>query len=79
MPDTLMSALIQAPFVLVMAYLVQRFLASMAARDKEWQVVIEQIGESLDALTATIHKLSDLIDTHDALTRSDGRMRARRR
>lgn len=77
MPETLISALVQAPFVLIMAYLVQKFLAHLKARDEEWREFLEQADERmierLDALTEAIRDLSQLIVTHDALTRAAGR------
>ncbi|HEC23430.1 MAG TPA: hypothetical protein ENI95_11000 [Chloroflexi bacterium] len=76
MPDMLISALVQAPFVLAMAYLVQRFLAHLDARDREWQETIRRTYETVDALaermdelTGAIKDLRDIILTHDALTR----------
>lgn len=76
MPETIISALVQAPFVLVMAYLVQRFLAHMDARDKEWQEFLDQaderLAERMDRLTEAIERLSNLVITHDALTRGRG-------
>lgn len=62
MPEPLISALIQAPFVLVMVYLVHRFLAHLTAHDRAWQ-------ERLEALTGAIDNLTDLIVLHDAATR----------
>lgn len=74
MTDTLISALVQAPFVLVMAYLVQRFLAHLAARDNEWRHFIERAEQARAAqmqdLTEAVHGLSALIIEHDASVRA---------
>jgi hypothetical protein len=78
MPDILISALVQTPFVLVMVYLVQRFLAHMDARDEEWRNFIEradeQLADRLDHLASTVERLSVLVINHDAAVR--GWMRA---
>lgn len=63
MPEPLISALIQAPFVLVMVYLVHRFLAHLDAHDRAWQ-------ERIAALTEAVNHLSQLVVSHDAATRS---------
>ena len=77
MSETLISALVQAPFVLVMAYLVHRFLAHLDAHDAEWRDFAEQthevFGERLDRLSDAIERLSDRVISHDAATRSDAR------
>jgi hypothetical protein len=76
MPDMVISALVQAPFVLAMAYLVQRFLAHLSQRDEEWQGFTERtysvMAERIDGLTEAIERLTDLLITHDALTRGIG-------
>lgn len=73
MPDTLISALVQAPFVLAMAYLVQRFLTHINERDQEWQQFMERtdekLAERLCELTEAVNHLSMLIVAHDARTR----------
>jgi hypothetical protein len=78
MPEMLLSALVQAPFVLVMAYLVQRFLAHLDARDAEWRAFIEDMDQGmsdrLDELTRAIERLSELLISHDAATRGAVRL-----
>ena len=73
MPDTLISALVQAPFVLAMAYLVQRFLTHLNERDQEWQQFLERtdeaLAERLGDLTDSVNRLSLLIVAHDARVR----------
>ncbi len=78
MPEMLLSALVQAPYVLVMAYLVQRFLAHLDARDAEWRAFIENMeqgmGDRLDGLAHAIERLSELLISHDAATRGAVRL-----
>lgn len=73
MPEILLSALVQAPFVAVMLYLVHRFLAHLDAHDAAWREFTEQsharLGERLDGLRASIDNLGLLIRDHDAATR----------
>lgn len=73
MPDTLISALVQAPFVLVMVYLVNRFLTHLDAHDQDWRDFTDHVylthGERLDRLTEAIDRLSQLVVTHDAAMR----------
>ena len=73
MPEPLIAALVQAPFVLVMAYLVQRFLAHLNERDQEWRAFIahadETLAERLAELTEAVKELSMLVVAHDAATR----------
>lgn len=80
MPESLISALIQAPFVLVMAYLVHRFLAHLNARDAEWRGFMAQMqdsfGDRLDDLTEAIDHLTEIVITHDAATRAAARRSA---
>jgi len=47
MPDLLISALVQAPFVAVMAYLVNQFLKHLDARDEEWRASMNEADEHL--------------------------------
>ena len=69
MPDLLISALVQAPFVAVMAYLVNQFLKHLDARDEEWRAFMneadEHLAERLSALTASIERLTDTVIAHD--------------
>lgn len=71
MPESLISALIQAPFVLIMAYLVHRFLAHLNARDLEWRAFTEEMhqsmGDRLGDLTDAIDRLSHLSIAHNAM------------
>ena len=80
MSEPIISALVQAPFVLVMAYLVQRFLAYIAVRDKEWQVFLDQaderIIERLDHMTEAIERVSSLMMKHDAQVTAALRVRS---
>lgn len=73
MPDLLISALVQAPFVAVMAYLVTRFLAHLDARDEEWRAFLDEadkrLAERLAGLTASIEHLTDTVIAHDAAVR----------
>ena len=73
MPEPIISALVQAPFVLAMAYLVQSFLTHLKERDQEWHDFVERthqsVGERLDNLTDTIEQLTRLIIIHDAAMR----------
>ena len=73
MPEPLISALVQAPFVLAMAYLVQRFLTHLNERDQEWRSFIERadetLAERLAELTEAVKELSMLVVAHDASVR----------
>ena len=73
MSESIISALIQAPFVLVTVYLVHRFLTHLNARDSEWRgftsEMHERMGERVEGLTEAIDRLSHLIIAHDAATR----------
>jgi hypothetical protein len=73
MPESIISALIQAPFVLVTVYLVHRFLTHLSTRDAEWRnftsEMHEALGERVEGLTEAIDRLSHLIIAHDAATR----------
>jgi hypothetical protein len=75
MSESMISALIQAPFVLVTVYLVHRFLTHLNARDSEWRNFTNEmhdaLGERVEALTEAIDRLSHLIVAHDAATRAD--------
>lgn len=79
MPDMLISALVQAPFVLAMAYLVQRFLAHLTARDEEWRAFMDRaddmLAERLAGLTEAVEQLTEVVVQHDAAVR--GALRAR--
>ncbi len=74
MPDMLISALVQAPFVLAMAYLVQRFLVHLAARDREWRDFMNradtQLAERLNGLSSAIEHLSEVLLDHDLAVRT---------
>ncbi len=74
MPDMLISALVQAPFVLAMAYLVQRFLAHLDARDEEWRGFMDRaddlLAERLTGLTKAVEHLTEVVVQHDAAVRS---------
>ncbi len=73
MSDFLISALVQTPFVLVMVYLVHRFLAHLDAHDAAWRAFTEQtnarLGDRLDGLRDSIDRLAVLLRDHDAATR----------
>ena len=73
MSSTLISALVQAPFVLVMAFLVHRFLTHLNARDLEWRAFTnemhEALGERIETLTEAIDGLTRVVVAHDAATR----------
>ena len=80
LPDVLISALVQAPFVLAMAYLVQRFLLHIDTHNAEWRrfmgkadtVYVEKLGrlaESIDRLNANVERMTELLLTHDAAVR----------
>lgn len=66
MPESVIAALIQTPFVLAMVYVMQRFLTSMDARDREWQEFAHVMRDSMAELAAAVHDLSQLIVRHDA-------------
>jgi len=74
MPELLLSALVQTPFVLVMVYLVHRFLTHLDAHDAAWREFTEQtnarLGDRLDGLRDSIDHLALLIRDHDTATRS---------
>lgn len=80
MPDMLISALVQTPFVLVMAYLVQRFLAHLDARDEEWRSFMDRaddlLAERLTGLTEAVEHLTEVVMQHDAAVRGALRRRA---
>lgn len=80
MPETLISALVQAPFVLAMAYLVQRFLAHLDTRDEEWRAFMDRadelLAERLAELTEAVECLSDTMIAHDMAVRGALRRRA---
>ena len=71
MPDVLISALVQAPFVLVVAYLTQRFLVYVKDRDEMWQAFTKRMGDRmaahLDELTGAVTRLNQAVATHDAV------------
>lgn len=73
MPDLLISALVQAPFVAVMAFLVNQFLKHLDARDEEWRTFMneadEHLAERLNGLTQSIERLTDTVIAHDAAVR----------
>lgn len=73
MSDTLISALIQAPFVLATIYLVHRFLTHLNARDQEWRAFTEHtheaLGMRLDGLTEAIDRLTHMMYAHNAGSR----------
>jgi hypothetical protein len=73
MPEPIISALVQAPFVLAMAYLVQRFLTHLKERDQEWHEFVERthqnVGQRLEDLTEAVEQLTLLIVAHDAAMR----------
>jgi len=70
MEETLLSALVQAPFVLAMAYLVQRFLLHLDSRDDEWRkFTVEEnnrLVDQLDRQSRAIESLTVLMIRHDA-------------
>jgi len=74
MPEILISALVQAPFVLAMAYLVMRVLAYIEQRDREWRGFVErrdeQLTEHMDELARSLRDLTSLVVTHDAVVRA---------
>jgi hypothetical protein len=73
MPEPIISALVQAPFVLAMAYLVQRFLTHLKERDQEWLEFVERthqtVGQQLEDLTDAVEQLARLMVAHDAAMR----------
>jgi len=73
MPESLISALIQAPFVLVMLYLVQRFLVHLKEREHDWQAFIGRTDTALAAhladLAEAVDRLSVVVLYHDATVR----------
>jgi len=73
MPEMLISALVQAPFVLVMAFLVQQFLKHLNARDEEWRDFMDradaQFAERLNGLTEAVDRLTNTVIAHDAAVR----------
>ncbi len=77
MSDVLISALVQAPFVLVMAYLVQRFLQHLDSRDAEWRSFMDRaddlLADRLGDLTGSVERLADLLAAHDAAMRGSAR------
>lgn len=81
MPDVLLSALVQAPFVLVMAYLVNQFLTHLDARDEEWRTFMNEadgrLVERINCLTESVEKLTEKVMAHDAALREVLRRRDR--
>jgi hypothetical protein len=75
MTDNLIAALTQVPFVLVMAYLIQRFLGYLNQRDSEWRAfMVQSKDESLEhmaRLTLAVERLSELLIRHDAAVRHE--------
>lgn len=73
MPDTLISALVQTPFVLVMVYMVHRFLTHLKEREHEWQTFMGKADAALAAhlaeLASAIDRLSVVMLYHDATVR----------
>lgn len=87
MPDMLVSALVQAPFVLVMAYLMLRLMMQLNEREQEWQQFItardaewqefsrhihDVMTARLDKQTGAIEYLSLLLMTYNADARQEG-------
>ncbi|NDJ53184.1 MAG: hypothetical protein GYB68_08890 [Chloroflexi bacterium] len=70
MTEPLIGALVQVPFVLVMLYLVHRFLSYLDERNHEWQAFLSTTHESLTAriidLTQAVERLHQLLLRHDA-------------
>ncbi|NDJ35675.1 MAG: hypothetical protein GYB64_13520 [Chloroflexi bacterium] len=63
MPEPLLTAFVQAPFVLIVAYLTQRFLVHLNARDAEWRAFIQEANDRLahrmGELTQAVERLSE--------------------
>ncbi len=74
MSEGMISALVQAPFVLAIVYVVLRILTYLNARDREWRAFIERrdmlLAGHLDELNESIHELTNLMMTHDAVMRA---------
>jgi hypothetical protein len=77
MSDVLISALVQAPFVLVMVYLVHRFLQHLDKHDAEWRGFMDRadamLADRLSDLTGSVERLADLLAAHDAAMRGSAR------
>jgi hypothetical protein len=73
MPESLIAALVQAPFVLVMLYMVQRFLTHLKEREHEWQAFMNRADTALAAhlaeLAEAVDRLSVVVLYHDATVR----------
>ncbi len=73
MPESLIAALVQAPFVLVMLYMVQRFLVHLKEREHEWQAFMSRADAALAAhladLAEAVDRLSVVVLYHDATVR----------
>lgn len=59
MPDGVLSALVQAPFVVAVVFVVVRFLRHMEERDKVLQELVEAVGA-----------LGAAIEAHDTFVRA---------
>ena len=66
MPESVIAALIQTPFVLAMVYVMQRFLTSMDTRDREWQEFAHEMRDSMAEITRAVRELSEVIIRHEA-------------
>lgn len=64
-PENLLTALAQAPFVLVIVYLAQRFLSSMDEHDRIWMKFGQEMHDSMQELSRAVRELSELIVRHD--------------
>jgi hypothetical protein len=62
MPEPLISALAQVPFVLAMLYATLRFLSHLKARD---EMLVEQLAD----LTRAQERMTEILIRHDARTR----------
>lgn len=73
MPESIISALVQTPFVLVMLYMVQRFLMHLKEREHEWQNFMSKTDTALAAhladLAEAVDRLSVVVLYHDATVR----------
>ncbi|GAB4479024.1 MAG: hypothetical protein Kow00124_24130 [Anaerolineae bacterium] len=74
MSEGMISALVQAPFVLAIVYVVLRILTYLNVRDREWRAFIEHrdrlLAEHLDELNESVRELANLVVTHDAVMRA---------
>ena len=70
MPDTIISALAQTPFVLAMLYALLRVLSHMNRRDANWQEFIEGrdelFADRMTTIAQALDKLTGVILSHDA-------------